>query len=385
MHSEQSQTSFSTDRELMTRCRQGDRKAFNNLIMTYQHQVFTYLSHLTADRGTAEELTKNTFVAAYKRVNRYSEDLSIKGWLLALAEQQLHAQPRSRNAWLTAFFSKRKPQPDQADAGPEILGTRAQASPDCQTISPELSAYLDGELNQSDAKRVEHHLQHCEQCQQEFDELVETLNMVQTFGQHQAPPDLRVHINAAIDASPSLWSSPAQWFGMPGSRIVAVMAMLMLVFSALLYNQQQHIQFLQHKFVSDIQRSGGSDGEMPNKTTFVILTGALTAKDMLLENAEWFSKHIASSAEETKLFSVHGSQDELRRMLAERIRAINGTIIADERLQEKSFHARTLTVEVPEDSSQFFLSVLRPLDAEQPASQHVVNTTTLRIMIIEKQ
>ncbi len=382
MRSEQSQNTFSTERELITRCRQGDRKAFNNLIITYQNQVFTYLSHLTENRERAEELTKNTFIAAYKGLNRYPENLRIKGWLLSLAEQQFQTPTRSLNTWFTAFFSKRKPQPSQTDEEPEIFRANGQASHDCQAIIPELSAYLDGELNQSDTKRVEHHLQQCEQCQQEFDELVETLNMVQTFGQHQAPPELRVHINAAIDASPSLWNSLKNWFGMPGSRLVAVMAMLMLI---VFVYQQQQIQYLQQKFVFDTRRGGSPIDTQPDKTTFVILTGASTVKDMLLENAGWFSKHITSPPEETELLFIQGTEEALSRMLEERIRAIKGTIIADERLQEKSFHVRTLTVEVPEDISDFFLSVLRPLDVEEPASQSSINTISLKMMIIEKQ
>ncbi len=169
---------------------------------------------------------------------------------------------------------------------------------------------------------------------------------------------------------------------MPGSRLVTVMAMLMLV---VFVYQQQHIQHLQQKFVSDTRRGGSPLETQPDKTTFVILTGTSTVKDMLLENSDWLSRHITSPPEDTELLLTQGSQTELSRIIAERVRAINGTIIADERLHEKSFHVRTLTVEVPENISEFFLSVLRPLDVEHTASQRIVHTTSLKIMIIEKQ
>lgn len=386
MGNEQSHTAHSTADDLLTRCRQGDRSAFNQLIQTYQDQVFTYLFHLTGDQGAAQKMTGQTFVTAYKRLKRYSNTITIKGWLLSLAEQQIHKRKRRSFAWLSSFFSTRKARLGQDEERQENVEAKDHTAPDCATISPMLSAFLDGELAELDAKRVERHLQHCDHCQQAYDDLVDTLNILQTFGQHQAPPDLRVSVNAAIDAAaPSLRDSLSAWLGVPGARVVTVMAMLLVaVFSTLLYTQHQQIRQLQQKFVLDTRRGEPVIGNQPAKTTFVILTGASTVKDMLLEHAGWLSEHITVPPEETELLFIQGTEADLSRMLEQRIQAVNGTITHEERLQEQSFHVRTLTIEVPKNMSEFFLSVLRPLDVESTTPEYAVNTSTFTIMIIEK-
>lgn len=59
------------DEKLITRCQQGDKEAFQNLISKYHPFVYKFLIRLTKDKTLAEDLTQDTFLKIIRGIDRF--------------------------------------------------------------------------------------------------------------------------------------------------------------------------------------------------------------------------------------------------------------------------------------------------------------------------
>ena len=67
-----------SDAELVRRCKDGDRDAFNALIRRYQHAVYGLCYHFVGDFADAQDLTQETFVRVYLTSVRRKENWAKK-------------------------------------------------------------------------------------------------------------------------------------------------------------------------------------------------------------------------------------------------------------------------------------------------------------------
>ena len=166
---------------LIRRCQAGDQAAFNQFTQQYLEKIYTYVAFVVDDAARAAELTRDIFLAAYRQFPRYDANEPLNVWLFSLAERHLRQAAERQIGWrrfLPAMFRHAERQPDAAQAS-EVS--------DCAAAQDKLSEYLDGELNEVDAKRVEKHLQQCATCWQAFESLQETVLMLQSVGRKTAP------------------------------------------------------------------------------------------------------------------------------------------------------------------------------------------------------
>jgi RNA polymerase sigma-70 factor (ECF subfamily) len=61
----------------------GDLDAFNKLVLTYQDRVYTQAFYVLEDAPTAEDMTQEAFLTAYKNLASFRGG-SFKGWLLRI-------------------------------------------------------------------------------------------------------------------------------------------------------------------------------------------------------------------------------------------------------------------------------------------------------------
>lgn len=87
--------------EIVARIADGERQALDTLYQRYAQPLFGYLLTLTADRGLAEEILQDTFVAAWRAAERFEGRASVKTWLFSIARRQAHNSLRRRNLALT--------------------------------------------------------------------------------------------------------------------------------------------------------------------------------------------------------------------------------------------------------------------------------------------
>ena len=88
---------------VVARMAQGDRRALAELYARYERPLLTYLRHLTADPGLAEELLQDTLLAAWTGASSYARQASVQGWLLGIARRRAHDTLRRRALHVTVL------------------------------------------------------------------------------------------------------------------------------------------------------------------------------------------------------------------------------------------------------------------------------------------
>jgi RNA polymerase sigma-70 factor (ECF subfamily) len=88
-------------REIVARIAAGERQALDTLYQRYAQPLFGYLLTLTSDRGLAEEILQDTFVAAWRAAERFEGRSSVKTWLFGIGRRQAYNSLRRRNLALT--------------------------------------------------------------------------------------------------------------------------------------------------------------------------------------------------------------------------------------------------------------------------------------------
>ena len=97
-----------TDSRLVEQARNGDRRAYEELVRRHQDRVFRFALYMLPSWQDAEDVSQDTFVEAYKGLKRFRGDASFGTWILAIA--------RTRIAY---WYRSRRPE-DPVDEVPEI-------------------------------------------------------------------------------------------------------------------------------------------------------------------------------------------------------------------------------------------------------------------------
>ncbi len=101
---------------LIQAAQQGDLDAFNQLVLTYQGQVYGLAYRLVGDQDTAADMTQETFLAAFRHLNRFRKG-SLRAWLMRIAANLCYDVLRKRRARPTSPMSILHTREDS----PEIL------------------------------------------------------------------------------------------------------------------------------------------------------------------------------------------------------------------------------------------------------------------------
>ena len=86
-----------TDEALLARVAAGDVGALEELYARHGRAVFACLCALTPDRGLAEELLQDTLVAAWAGAGGFSQEGSVRSWLLGIARRRARDALRRRH------------------------------------------------------------------------------------------------------------------------------------------------------------------------------------------------------------------------------------------------------------------------------------------------
>lgn len=75
-----------TDEELMLECQKDNLEAFNLLFRRYEKRIYNFSFRIVGDRLTAEEITLDTFMRAYRARNRYQPTARFTTWIYSIAK-----------------------------------------------------------------------------------------------------------------------------------------------------------------------------------------------------------------------------------------------------------------------------------------------------------
>ncbi len=99
------------DPRTLARARQGDVRAFEDLVRAYQADLWRFTYSYTRDRALAEDATQEAFIRAYRFLPSFRGDSRFTSWLFRIA----------RNCALDIIRS-RKSQEDRALRAPDPTG-----------------------------------------------------------------------------------------------------------------------------------------------------------------------------------------------------------------------------------------------------------------------
>jgi len=73
------------DATLVRRCREGDRTAFEQLVVRYQKPVFNAALRLLRDPEDARDVAQTTFLKVYERIGDYNPSFKFYSWIYRIA------------------------------------------------------------------------------------------------------------------------------------------------------------------------------------------------------------------------------------------------------------------------------------------------------------
>jgi len=76
-----------------------DIVSFQALFAEFQHQLKSYLYRLLADRNDVEDLTHDTFIRAYDKIDSFNQGSSLKTWVFKIATHLAYDLLRQRKRW----------------------------------------------------------------------------------------------------------------------------------------------------------------------------------------------------------------------------------------------------------------------------------------------
>lgn len=67
------------------RCLEGEFQLFNEVIQQYQHPLYLYIRKMVGNAAVAQELTQDTLVRAFEKVEQFDPQRSLRSWLFSIA------------------------------------------------------------------------------------------------------------------------------------------------------------------------------------------------------------------------------------------------------------------------------------------------------------
>ena len=78
-------TTETNDGQLVERVQRGDKRAFDILVLKYQHRIAGLISRYVRDPGEVQDITQEAFIKAYRALPRFRGDSEFYTWLYRIA------------------------------------------------------------------------------------------------------------------------------------------------------------------------------------------------------------------------------------------------------------------------------------------------------------
>lgn len=78
-------TAAVTDQQLVARVKKGDSRAFDLLVLKYQHKIFGLISRYVRDSDEVQDVAQEAFIKAYRALPNFRGDSAFYTWLYRIA------------------------------------------------------------------------------------------------------------------------------------------------------------------------------------------------------------------------------------------------------------------------------------------------------------
>lgn len=132
------------DLDLIRRMQAGDDDAVCDLYAQYGQRLYAYALRLTDDPATAEDVTQNTLVTAWRTAHTFRAEGRLIAWLLGIVHHTAMKAIRNRANYLddVAEESFREDQPSPEEQA-QVKDERRWVRQGMQSLSPEHRAVLE--------------------------------------------------------------------------------------------------------------------------------------------------------------------------------------------------------------------------------------------------
>ena len=91
-------TAVETDQQLVARVQTGDSRAFDLLVLKYQHKIFSLIGRYVHDADVVQDVAQEAFIKAYRALPKFRGDSQFYTWLyrIAVNTAKNHLVSRSR-------------------------------------------------------------------------------------------------------------------------------------------------------------------------------------------------------------------------------------------------------------------------------------------------
>jgi RNA polymerase sigma-70 factor (ECF subfamily) len=138
--------------------RTGDRDAFRLLVERHSRRVFRLAYRLTGSEADAEDIVQETFLRAYRSLDRLQEQALVGRWLYRIASNCALDSLRQKKA-----EPDRAGLPGQASGGPDLAAEAGEPGPERRLMAGQLQAQIGAALDALSAQeRVAFTLRHFE-------------------------------------------------------------------------------------------------------------------------------------------------------------------------------------------------------------------------------
>jgi len=94
------------DTEILQRCREGDERAYREIIQRYQRRVFSLAFRVVRRTEDAEDVTQETFVRMFRAIDRYDPARPFAAWLFTIASRLCIDHLRRRRVRPISLFQR---------------------------------------------------------------------------------------------------------------------------------------------------------------------------------------------------------------------------------------------------------------------------------------
>jgi len=132
------------DLDLIRRMQAGDDDAVRDLYAQYGQRLYAYALRLTDDPATAEDVTQNTLVTAWRTARTFRAEGRLIAWLLGIVHHTAMKSLRNRTNYLgdVAEETIREDQPSPEEQA-QVKDERRWVRQGMQSLSPEHRAVLE--------------------------------------------------------------------------------------------------------------------------------------------------------------------------------------------------------------------------------------------------
>lgn len=122
-----------SDQLLVERVKRGDKRAFDLLVLKYQHRVLAVVMRLISDRDAALDVVQDSFVRAWRAIDKFRGDSAFYTWLYRIATN-------TAKNWLVAQSRRPRQDVDIDDhEAPEVAAMSDMATPESVTNAGQLA------------------------------------------------------------------------------------------------------------------------------------------------------------------------------------------------------------------------------------------------------